>query len=60
MDTSYDPGRLLPWVPEAFHARFPLPVKAFKKVTRAKHVSAGDRRNEAPGRTREKNLWYPG
>ena len=54
MGTSYDPGRLLPWVPEAFHARFPLSVKAFKKVTRAKHVSAGGRRNGAPRRTWEK------
>jgi len=42
----YLAGTFLPWVPEAFHARFP--------VSSAEHVSASGRRNEAPRRTREK------
>ena len=49
----------LPWVPKAFHARFPFSVKS--KVTRASPLvsSACGRRNEAPRRTREKTC-YPG
>ena len=35
----------------AFHARFPVSRE---------HVSGVGRRNEAPRRTWEKNLWYPG
>ena len=38
------------WVPEAFHARFPVSVKSYK-VTRSCLRSAAD---EAPRRTREK------
>ena len=40
----------VPWVPEAFHARFPVSVKS-KLMS-----SARGRRNEAPRRTREKPL----
>ena len=55
---------MLPWVPEAFHARFPVSVK---KVTRFAARVFGRRpkmcwpaADEASLRTREKNLWYPG
>ena len=49
----------IPWVPEAFHGRFPVSVKS-EKVTRsflrplAEHLPACSRRNEAPRRTQKK------
>ena len=47
----------LPWVPEAFHARFPASVKSLKVTLLAASPlvsSACGRRNEAPRRKREK------
>ena len=43
----------IPWVPEAFHARFPVSVKSCLRPS-AEDVSACGRRNEAPRRAREK------
>ena len=43
----------IPWVPEAFHARFPVSVKSCLRPS-AEDVSACGRRNRGPRRTREK------
>ena len=43
-------GREVPWVPEAFHARFPL----VSVRPSAEHVAACGRQDEAPRRAREK------
>ena len=62
----------IPWVPEAFHAQFPVSVKT--KISDPRVFSRGlatcvfglrpkkDRpaADDVPRRTRGKNLWYPG
>ena len=45
---------MIPWVPEAFQEPFPDSVK-LKSVCSCLRPKA----DEAPCRTREKNLWYP-
>ena len=49
-------GRFLPWVPEAFHARFPVFSRLRSSCLRplAEHVSACGRRNKPSRCTREK------
>ena len=51
---------LVPWVPETFHARFPVSVKCI--VTCAKNIFwRSQHRPCRPEATHgEKNLWYPG
>ena len=51
---------LVPWVPETFHARFPVSVKCL--VTCAKNIFwRSQHRPCRPEATHgEKNLWYPG
>ena len=46
---NFGPIGDLPRLPEAFHARFPVSVNTCRPVA-----------DEAPRRTLEKNLWYPG
>ena len=51
-------GVVVPWVPEAFYAWFPVSVKS-EKVTRAGEdvLGCGQR---SPLSHARKNLWYPG
>ena len=51
-------GVVVPWVPEAFYARFPVSVKS-EKVTRAGEDVLGRGQRSALSHAR-KNLWYPG
>ena len=51
-------GVVVPLVPEAFYARFPVSVKS-EKVTRAGEDVSGCGRRSALSHAR-KNLWYPG
>ena len=53
----------IPWVPEAFHARFPVSVSLKKWPARKASplvTSAFGRQNEAPSRTRETTLGTQG
>ena len=51
----------IPWVPEAFHARFPVSVSGFAvRVFGQRPKTCRPAADEAPRRAREKNLWYPG
>ena len=51
-------GVVVPWVPEAFYARFPVSVKS-EKVTRAGEDVLGCGQRSTLSHAR-KNLWYPG
>ena len=53
---------ILPWVPEAFHARFPVSVKSLPLVSSAfgrTCVGLLPTKRSSPSHTRQ-NLWYPG
>ena len=53
---------ILPWVPEAYHARFPVSVKSLPLVSSAfgrTCVGLLPTKRPSPSHTRQ-NLWYPG
>ena len=55
-------ANILPWVTEAFHARFPVSVKSLPLVSSAfgrTCVGLLPTKRSSPSHTR-KNLWYPG
>ena len=47
-------GYALPWVPKAFHARFPVSVKSYKVTRGFDSKTSRPAADEAPRRTREK------